>query len=114
MSDKIIAQSKWHWCEHCGNLWHASSAKPNGYCAASPDRKHSGGKPSGDYALFDKPDTAFNSTIMAQPDWRWCDKCNGLWHHTTIAGNGHCPAGGEHSSQGSGNYVLLNDSSGNI
>jgi hypothetical protein len=42
----------------------------------------------------------------AQDNWRWCNKCEGLFfagHHT----KGVCPADGEHSLEGSGNYRLL-------
>jgi hypothetical protein len=40
-----------------------------------------------------------------QENWRWCNKCQGLF----FAGGpnkGVCPAGGEHSHDGSGNYRL--------
>jgi hypothetical protein len=41
----------------------------------------------------------------AQSGWRWCRQCRGLW----FAGNGTggvCPAGGEHSFSGSGDYHI--------
>jgi hypothetical protein len=40
-----------------------------------------------------------------QDNWRWCEKCEGMWFngHTT---KGVCPYGGHHSSVGSGNYCL--------
>jgi hypothetical protein len=41
-----------------------------------------------------------------QEDWRWCQKCEGLFFagHTT---HGKCPADGQpHTLQGSGNYRL--------
>lgn len=41
-----------------------------------------------------------------QRNWRWCNKCQGLW----FAGNptsGACPAGGAHVKTGSGNYSLV-------
>ena len=41
-----------------------------------------------------------------QRNWRWCNKCQGLW----FAGNptaGKCPAGGTHVKTGSGNYSLV-------
>ncbi len=40
-----------------------------------------------------------------QPNWKWCNKCQAL----TFAGNasqGPCPAGGNHTHVGSGNYVV--------
>jgi hypothetical protein len=43
-----------------------------------------------------------------QRDWRWCNKCQGLfWGDSTP--HGVCPAGGNHADpavSGSGNYVL--------
>jgi hypothetical protein len=42
----------------------------------------------------------------AQANWRWCKKCQGLF----FAGNpskGVCPAGGEHTLDGSGDYHLV-------
>jgi hypothetical protein len=42
---------------------------------------------------------------MAQDNWRWCNKCQGLFW----AGNptsGACPTGGGHNHQGSFNYNL--------
>jgi hypothetical protein len=112
MPDNIIAQTKWHWCDQCGSLWHAKSAAPsNGVCPATKTGHSAAG--SGDYALFDKPSTPFNATVMAQSTWRWCHKCDCLWHAQSAA-PGVCPAGGVHSADGSGDYALLNDSSGSI
>jgi len=44
-------------------------------------------------------------SAVLQENWRWCNKCQGLF----FAGNsrGVCPAGGNHNSDGSGNYGLL-------
>jgi hypothetical protein len=45
-----------------------------------------------------------------QSDWRWCDKCQGLF----FAGNnqGVCPAGGAHNDTGSSNYTLATSAPG--
>jgi hypothetical protein len=110
MADNIIAQTGWHWCQKCDCLWHAQSAAP-GVCPAGGAHTATG---SGDYALFDKPAHPFNKTIMAQSDWRWCEKCGGLWHPSSAKPTGACPAGGGHIATGSGDYALLNDSSGSI
>ncbi len=47
------------------------------------------------------------SLYPAQGDWRWCNKCQGLF----FGGNAGpvCPAGGEHSKVGSGNYHLAHN-----
>jgi hypothetical protein len=50
---------------------------------------------------------ALKQALAGQLNWRWCNKCQGLF----FAGNpskGVCPKDGkEHSSDGSGNYNLL-------
>jgi hypothetical protein len=111
MPDNIIAQSNWRWFSKCDGMWHTSSGNPGGHCPAGGTHTSQG---SGDYAVFDKPATPFKSTIMAQSNWRWCAKCGSLWHPSSAVPSGVCPAGGAHTSQGSGDYALLNDSSGSI
>src|ERR1700721_3854075 len=112
----VIAQNKWRWCSKCQGLWYsAATQNPNGACPAGGTHSHVG---SGDYALFNHNPTDFNPTIMAQPQWRWCSQCGGLWHPTSASPNGACPGtnppGGHHTEAGSGDYALLNDSSGNM
>jgi hypothetical protein len=41
-----------------------------------------------------------------QANWRWCNKCQGLFF-AGGATKGVCPKGGEHSLDGSGDYHLL-------
>jgi hypothetical protein len=43
--------------------------------------------------------------MTVQEDWRWCKKCQGLFFGASS--QGVCPAGGAHSNQPSGNYVLI-------
>jgi len=40
-----------------------------------------------------------------QRNWRWCNKCQGLWFGGNPAGP--CPGGGNHVKTGSGNYSLV-------
>src|ERR1700685_913444 len=116
-----IAQHKWRWCGQCQCLWYsAASQKPKGACPGTtpPGGPHSE-VGSGDYALFNHNPTDFNPTIMAQPQWRWCSQCGSLWHPTSASPHGACPGtkptpGGPHTESGSGDYALLNDSSGNM
>jgi len=51
--------------------------------------------------------TTDNPFPFAQSNWRWCNKCQGLF----FGGNPNpvCPAGGPHDSTGSGNYALVLD-----
>lgn len=41
-----------------------------------------------------------------QADWRWCNKCQGLFFKRA-GGAGRCPAGGGHSEAGSFKYLLV-------
>jgi hypothetical protein len=43
-----------------------------------------------------------------QADWRWCNKCQGLFYRGGVA-DSHCPAGGRHApvaESGSWDYQL--------
>ena len=46
------------------------------------------------------------SDLPKQDQWRWCERCNGLWF-SGGEGAGRCPAFGSHRSIGSGNYGLV-------
>src|SRR5262245_58590251 len=51
--------------------------------------------------------------IIAQRNWRWCSKCQGLWYSAATANpNGICPGGGGHSRARSGDYALYLDPDG--
>ncbi|MDQ3914986.1 MAG: hypothetical protein M3323_06585 [Actinomycetota bacterium] len=45
-------------------------------------------------------------TWRTQRNWRWCNKCQGLWFGPNQA-TSNCPEGGTHSLTGSGNYSLV-------
>jgi len=109
----IIAQRNWRWCSKCNGLWYAAaSANPTGVCPTGGGHTSGG---SGDYALYADPDGAFSTTVMAQRNWRWCSKCNGLWYSAASANlTGACPAGNGHTKSGSGDYALFGDSDGNL
>jgi len=42
----------------------------------------------------------------AQPGWRWCRNCEGLFFGER-ATKGKCPNGGEHTFEGSGHYRVI-------
>ena len=53
--------------------------------------------------------------IIAQRNWRWCQKCQGLWYSaSTVNPGGVCPAGGTHSKASSGDYALFGDPDGSF
>jgi hypothetical protein len=43
--------------------------------------------------------------VPGELGWYWCSKCQALFYGETVGS--HCPAGGEHSKQGSGIYSVL-------
>jgi hypothetical protein len=53
--------------------------------------------------------------ITAQRNWRWCNKCAGLFYYGA-SGNqkGKCPDGGTHDSTGSADYALTCDPDGDF
>jgi hypothetical protein len=116
----IIAQHRWRWCGQCQCLWYSgATANPNGRCVGTnpPGGPHSQAG-SSDYALFGGQAPAFKATLMGQENWRWCAHCGGLWHPSSALPSGACPGthppGGPHTSAGSGEYALLNDTSGTM
>jgi hypothetical protein len=53
--------------------------------------------------------------IIAQRNWRWCSKCQGLWYSAATQNpGGVCPAGGSHLKGISGDYALMADPDGNF
>ena len=94
-------QNGWFWCYACQGLWFGGNVG-FGYC---PDRGAAGHAAvgTGNYRLQSMPNPVGNG----QNTWRFCYKCAGLW----FFGDGQpasntCPAGGAHSSSGSGDYFL--------
>jgi hypothetical protein len=99
----IQTQSDWRWCNKCQGLFFggglANSQCPVGGTHAPPQQSG-----SGNYSLpHNAPENA-----QRQSDWRWCNKCQGLFFGGGLA-NSHCPVGGTHAppqQSGSGNYSL--------
>jgi acetyl-CoA carboxylase beta subunit len=109
----IYAQRNWRWCSKCQGLWYSTHPSGSqGVCPAGGTHIKAG---SGDYALFGDSDGNFSTTVMAQRNWRWCNKCQGLWYSAASQNtNGVCPAGGTHTKSGSADYALMGDSDGNL
>lgn len=45
-------------------------------------------------------------TLCGEPNWRWCNRCDGLFFNGDGNDKGRCPAGGGHTAGGVRNYVL--------
>ena len=105
----IVAQRDWRFCDKCSCFWF-NGRSTKGVCPAGG--QHSSSQ-SGDYIVVSDPDGAFSSTVVAQRDWRYCDKCLGIFFNGQ-ASKGVCPAGGSHSSAQSGDYAILTDADRNF
>ena len=92
-------QNNWRWCKKCSGLFFDSGSR---ICAAGAAHDASA---SGSYELNNDAVPGANEQGLsdAQDNWRWCSKCSGLHFGS---GASVCPAGGAHSSDGSGNYWL--------
>ena len=97
----MATQDNWRWCHQCQGLFFAGN--PSQGCC--PNAGILGGshsfRDSGNYKLV------HNTPSGGQNNWRWCSRCQGMF----FAGNslGRCQAGGMHSSAGSGDYTLFQD-----
>jgi hypothetical protein len=93
-------QSNWRWCDKCQGLWFAGNPSKGSCPADHGDHSHSG---SSNYTL-----TANAPAITpgVQTNWRWCDKCQGLWFAGNAPSMGACPAGGGHTHPSSDAYTL--------
>lgn len=91
-------QDKWRWCRKCRGLHYTGVTL--GHCpdGGGPHSTEGSGSYFVPHSMPDRP--------LVQSNWRWCEHCQSLWW----AGNpsqSRCPAtGGQHSRNGSGNYVL--------
>ncbi|WP_174297413.1 hypothetical protein [Sphingomonas bacterium] len=117
-------QGGWGWCKKCQGMGfeqRLSTASPQppirrqdgkswslfqGACPAGGGHDMSD---SGSYVI-----STADPNARGQQNWSWCQKCNilhytgGLAAGTTDSSSaGPCPGGGSHTSQGSGNYVVL-------
>jgi len=91
-------QNNWRWCNKCQGLWFGPNAAQSN-CPQGGTHSSSG---SGNYSLVDN---ATPTPANHQNNWRWCNKCQGMF----FGGNpgSVCPAdGAAHDSAGSGDYVL--------
>lgn len=86
-------QDGWRVCSLCNGLWWSGLA---GFCPADPAGHNAVG--SAAYVLAQTP------LGIGQADWRFCQKCAGMFF--ADHSDGVCPAGGTHDASSSGNYVL--------
>ena len=97
-------QSGWRWCNKCQGLFYGPGATSS-LCPAGSTHAPPAESGSWDYCLLHNvpPDSS------RQSDWRWCNKCQGLFYGRHVEPS-RCMAGGTHApaaASGSGDYSLL-------
>src|SRR6266498_3168160 len=88
-------QPDWHLCSKCGGLFWAPNDQPSGICPKGDNHQPIGWN----FVLPNKQQGATDAT--GQGNWRFCDKCNGLFWAPEGKPNGVCPKDGlQHNPQG--------------
>ncbi len=96
-------QPDWRWCSKCQGLYYGPGVAAS-HCPTSGT--HASAAESGSWNYHLPHDAPVNSP--EQPDWRWCNKCQGLYYGPGVAAS-HCPTGGTHTpaaESGSWDYHL--------
>ena len=100
---RASAQGDWRWCNKCQGLFYgggvATSRCPAGGTHGAPAQSG-----SANYHLS----FGIQGVEGSQGDWRWCNKCQGLFYGGGIV-DSRCPAGGTHApptQTGSYDYVV--------
>lgn len=90
-----LAQGDWRLCRKCQGLFFGL----NTGSVCPKDKQPHDGSQSQYYALLMEP-----APVAGQKGWRWCRKCQGAFFSENAGSV--CPAGGSHSQDGSGKYLL--------
>jgi hypothetical protein len=89
------SQDSWTWCEACGSLFHTGAGNR---CPMNLNGPHTSSSGVTYYVMYGDNN---DDDKDIQAGWRWCNKCAQLhWP----SGPSKCPAGGSHSTDGSGHY----------
>ena len=99
-------QKGWKVCYACTGLWLCPDTKNFGGACVGPAGEHDAmGAPMFFELYYFGPETVRNYSGIEQDNWRCCKKCFVLFFDGNKSA-GVCPAGGEHDSSGSKNYIL--------
>jgi hypothetical protein len=96
-----VTQANWRWCQRCQGLFYGPNVATS-TCPASGAGNHNGASSSNYRLVSDAP------SYPGQQNWRWCDRCQGLFYGPNAAWS-RCPEGGRHVI-GTTVYVLLSQS----
>ena len=95
-----VWQDRWWHCKKCQGL-HYKNTNPFGQCPAGGFHTNEG---SHNYVLYHGTDIP-PQTPGIQYAWAHCKRCQGL-HYLPELPRSKCPAGGQHTGEGSYDYVL--------
>ncbi|MGH4007234.1 MAG: hypothetical protein ACRDTH_03550 [Pseudonocardiaceae bacterium] len=95
----VAPQRNWRWCNRCQGLFFEGN-NTIGACPAGGGH-NSGGSSNYLMSAYTAP-----LPIGLQANWRWCNRCQGLFLGDTT---GRCPLGDGHNSQGSSDYTPFLD-----
>ena len=104
----MSVQSNWRWYNKCQGLFYGSGVM-NSQCPAGGTHSPAWLSDSGNYSLLHN----VPADPSRQNDWRWCNKCQGLFYGSGVM-NSQCPAGGTHSPAWqslSGDYSIVHNGS---
>jgi hypothetical protein len=100
-------QPNWRYCVKCFSLFYCPAGKSGaGRCTYDNGLHNFAGY---EFYLPNLEEGAASSS--GQPDWHYCDKCNGLCYAPGYVPSGACPAGGAHHPIG-WTFVLPNNMQG--
>ena len=103
-----LGQDKWHFCPRCQGLFYAGNATA-GKCPADGNNPNGPGHSTGgEYVLVN--DASIGLPDPVQDNWRWCNKCQGLFYGGNQS-QSVCPADGQpHTvSPGTYSYRMVHD-----
>jgi hypothetical protein len=94
-------QADWYWCQKCQGIWWYGNPSVASHCPAGGQHDHTS---SYNYDILH----SIPLTSGQQNNWRWCNKCQGLFYAANSSlGPGLCPDGGTHNDGGSEDYHLV-------
>jgi Pregnancy-associated plasma protein-A len=96
-------QLGWRWCVKCQALFFTGDGQDSGVCPAgqkhTPNPTATDTRRSGNYIV----DRGEANGPNQQDGWRWCNKCQGLFHTDDLTDVGICPAGYQHTLNANAN-----------
>jgi len=98
-------QPNWAWCDKCQGLFY-QPFQGSSWCPAGG--QHDGSESHDYYLYYGTSGPSDGLGFPVQPNWAWCDKCQGLFYGPSQSSS-YCPAGGRHDGSESYSYDVPYD-----